>query len=51
LGLPWFSDPSHVVEYDRARLVTELEEAGLETVEVQSCWGELWAEARPARHG
>jgi SAM-dependent methyltransferase len=51
LGLPWFSDPSHVVEYDRRHLVAELEEAGLEPVEVQSRWGELWAEATPAPHG
>jgi SAM-dependent methyltransferase len=48
LGLPWFSDPSHVVEYDEARLRGELEAAGLEAIEVRSCWGELWAEARPA---
>lgn len=48
LGLEWFSDPSHVVEYDEARLRSELAAAGLEAIEVRSCWGELWAEARPA---
>jgi SAM-dependent methyltransferase len=48
LGLPWFSDSSHVVEYDEARLLGELEAAGLETIEVRSCWGELWVEARSA---
>jgi SAM-dependent methyltransferase len=51
LGLSWFSDPSHVVEYDLRRLTAELHEAGLEPVEVQSRWGELWAEARPAPGG
>jgi SAM-dependent methyltransferase len=51
LGLPWFSDPSHVVEYDLPRLTAELHEAGLEPVEVQSRWGELWAEARPVPGG
>jgi SAM-dependent methyltransferase len=51
LGLPWFSDPSHVVEYDWTRLLAELEEAGLEPVEVQTRWGELWAEARPPADG
>jgi SAM-dependent methyltransferase len=51
LGLSWFSDPSHVIEYDRARLVEELEAVGLEATEVQSCWGELWVEAHPAGHG
>jgi SAM-dependent methyltransferase len=48
LGLPWFSDPSHVVEYDEARLRDELSAAGFEAIEVQSCWGELWAEAQSA---
>jgi SAM-dependent methyltransferase len=51
LGLPWFSDPSHVVEYDRERLLAELDEAGLEPVDVQARWGELWAEARPVVRG
>jgi SAM-dependent methyltransferase len=51
LGLPWFSDPSHVVEYDRERLLAELDEAGLQAVEVQAQWGELWAEVRPALDG
>jgi SAM-dependent methyltransferase len=49
LGLPWFSDPTHVVEYDVAQLHAEVGEAGLELTEVQSRWGELWAEARPSR--
>jgi ubiquinone/menaquinone biosynthesis C-methylase UbiE len=47
LGLTWFSDPSHVVEYDAERLESELEAAGLRAVEVVSRWGELWADARP----
>ena len=47
LGLPWFSDPSHVVEYDEALLKEELRAAGLEALVIRSCWGELWAEARP----
>lgn len=51
LGLPWFSDPSHVVEYDEARLRDELKAAGVEAIEIQSAWGELWAEARPAVDG
>jgi SAM-dependent methyltransferase len=46
LGLPWFSDPSHAVEYDRPRLIAELHGAGLEATDVQAHWGELWAEAR-----
>ena len=51
LGLSWFSDPSHVVEYDRARLLADLDDAALEPVEVQARWGELWTAARPALGG
>jgi 2-polyprenyl-3-methyl-5-hydroxy-6-metoxy-1,4-benzoquinol methylase len=51
LGLAWFSDPTHVVEYDHERLLAELDEAGLQPVEVQTRWGELWVEARPALDG
>jgi SAM-dependent methyltransferase len=47
LGVPWLSDPTHAVEYDAPRLAGELRDAGLEVREVQSNWGELWAEARP----
>jgi SAM-dependent methyltransferase len=51
LGLSWFSDPGHVVEYDEERLLGELAEAGLEATEIQTVWGELWAEARPVADG
>jgi SAM-dependent methyltransferase len=47
LGLGSFSDPTHAVEYDLASFIAELETAGLKAIEVQSRWGELWAEARP----
>ena len=47
LELESFSDPTHAVEYDLASLLAELREAGLVATEVQSHWGELWAEARP----
>ena len=49
LGLTYFSDPTHEVEYTRAELERELREAWLEPVEVVARWGELWAEARPDR--
>jgi SAM-dependent methyltransferase len=48
LGLPYFSDATHEIEYDVAGLEAELREAGLEPAEVQVLWGEIWAEARPA---
>jgi len=36
-----------VTEYDPDGLRAELREAGLEVVELEQVWGELWAEARP----
>ena len=47
LGLPYFSDPTHHTEYDRAQLERELSAAGLELAELEQRWGELWAVARP----
>jgi SAM-dependent methyltransferase len=48
LGVPYFSDPTHETEYSPEQLATELREAGLELVEFEQRWGELWALARPA---
>lgn len=48
LGLPWFSDPEHVVEYTPELLRAELAEAGWKLGEPILAWGEIWAEARPA---
>lgn len=48
LGLPYFSDSTHVLEYDRETLVVELEQAGLALDEVEQHWGELWVVATPA---
>jgi 2-polyprenyl-3-methyl-5-hydroxy-6-metoxy-1,4-benzoquinol methylase len=48
LGLPYFSEPTHVIEYDPDSLRAELAEAGLEVVDLKQVWGELWAEVRPA---
>jgi SAM-dependent methyltransferase len=47
VGLPWFSDPDHEVEYDPERLRAELAEAGLEATELILVWGEIWAVAEP----
>ena len=51
LGLPYFSEPTHVIEYDPDSLRAELAEAGLEVVDLKQVWGELWVEARPAVSG
>lgn len=47
LGLPHFSDPTHQTEYSPEQLAAELGGAGLELVELERRWGELWAVARP----
>ena len=49
LGLDYFSDPGHFVEYDEAGFRRELEEAGLRVTELVHVWGEIWAVAEPAR--
>jgi SAM-dependent methyltransferase len=46
LGLPYFSDPDHVVEYDPELLRAELDSAGWTTAEPRLVWGEIWVEAR-----
>jgi SAM-dependent methyltransferase len=47
LGLDYFSDPGHHVEYDEQGFRAELAEAGLDVTELLLVWGEIWAEARP----
>lgn len=46
LGLTYFSDPEHEVEYTVALLADELREAGWEMGEPTISWGEIWVEAR-----
>jgi ubiquinone/menaquinone biosynthesis C-methylase UbiE len=48
LGLRYFSEVTHVTEYDRDQLASELGAAGLEVYELIEVWSELWAEARPS---
>jgi SAM-dependent methyltransferase len=48
VGLPYFSDPGHHVEYDLDLLRSELSEAGLALTEHVLVWGEIWAAAEPA---
>lgn len=47
LGLPFFGDPTHFVEYTAETFESELADAGLAVRHVQVQWGELWAEAAP----
>jgi SAM-dependent methyltransferase len=47
LGIDYFSDPTHEIEYTTETLRDELEGAGLEVISLEARWGELWVEARP----
>lgn len=48
LGLSFFSDPDHEIEYTEQILRDELREAGWEMGEPILRWGEIWVEATPA---
>jgi SAM-dependent methyltransferase len=47
LGLPYLSDPTHYIEYVPEVFRNEMTEAGLEVVELEIGWGEIWADVRP----
>lgn len=46
LGLPYFGDLTHFTDYVPGQPEEELRVAGLELVDQQLRWGEIWAEAR-----
>jgi SAM-dependent methyltransferase len=46
LGLEWLSDATHFTEYTVPQFESELAAAGLEPVDIQLRWSEIWAEAR-----
>jgi len=48
VGLPYFSDPTHEVEYTPALLRDELEASGWRMGEPTLVWGEIWVEAARA---
>jgi 2-polyprenyl-3-methyl-5-hydroxy-6-metoxy-1,4-benzoquinol methylase len=48
VGLSYFSDPTHHVEYEADGFRRELTEAGLDVTELIVAWGEIWATAKPA---
>jgi 2-polyprenyl-3-methyl-5-hydroxy-6-metoxy-1,4-benzoquinol methylase len=48
LGLAHFSDPTHETEYTVDQLRRELADSGLEMINLEQRWGELWTVARPA---
>jgi len=44
LGLDYFSDKNHYIEYRQEEFIQEIEEAGMDVIHSQSIWGEIWAE-------
>ena len=48
LGLSYFSDPDHELEYAPELLREELRDAGWEMGEPILAWGEIWVEATAA---
>lgn len=44
LGLPYFSDPTHFIEYTVGSFNEEMDRAGLSVSEYEIKWGELYAE-------
>jgi 2-polyprenyl-3-methyl-5-hydroxy-6-metoxy-1,4-benzoquinol methylase len=44
LGLWYFSDPTHYIEYTRDTFEGEMKAAGLTIQSLDSLWGEIWAE-------
>jgi len=44
LGIGYFSDPTHYIEHTMEEFHQEMTAAGLVVEEVQTCWGEIWAQ-------
>ena len=48
LGLSYFSDLTHFIEHTEAEFLQETEDSGLNMIEMNTRWGEIWAICRPA---
>jgi len=48
LGLCPHGDPGHFIEYTQESFEKEISDAGLAVYELQTVWGEIWAELRSA---
>ena len=44
---PYFSDSTHKIEHRLEEFDDEVAAAGLDLIERQTLWGEIWAECRP----
>jgi SAM-dependent methyltransferase len=47
LGLDYRLDSTHHIEYTQEGFAEEMQQAGLEIVHQEVCWGEIWAELKP----
>ncbi len=48
LGIDYRLDPTHCIEYTLETFRTEIQEAGYQITHLESRWGEIWAEIKPA---
>lgn len=48
VGANYYSDPDHKIEPTVAEFTFEVEEAGLQIVELKTMWGEIWAKCHKA---
>ncbi len=44
LGMPYFLDDTHFIEYTPEIFESEMRDSGLTIVSMELCWGEIWAE-------
>ena len=51
LGLPYFSDATHFVEYTQQSFEDEMQAADMMIIDLQINWGEIWAEVRLKESG
>lgn len=47
LGVDFRSDEDHKIEHTLVEFQAEISKAGLKPVELQTMWGEIWADCRP----
>lgn len=50
LGIDFRSDPDHRIEHTTGEFLEEISQSGLDFVEMQTLWGEIWADCRGKEH-
>lgn len=49
LGIDYRLDPGHFIEYTQESFLKEIKRAGLEVINMECRWGEIWSVARPKK--